>query len=329
MNDSEIQEVINQLSVLEPTPFDSPRPAAQALSQVQQRIQAAEKKRPPSFWQRFFSPDPLRRWSFAAAVLLIFALVFTFPGVRAAASEFLGLFRVQKFAAVSISPEQIALLQKLQEEGLNPGAVTIYDEPGEQTPVASLDEAAALTGLSPRTLAALAAPQTIRVIGGGNGSLVIDLAGARAIVEATGGDPLLLPDGLDGARIQVVAYPGIEQAWSDGVWLVQTESPLVEYPEELADPALLAEAFLQVLGLDEAEARRLSQDIDWTSTLLLPLPENAISFREISIDGVSGLALQDIDSVNAAVVWQKEGIIYLLQGPRSPAELQSLAASLE
>jgi hypothetical protein len=51
MNDSEIQEIINQLSVLEPTPLDTPRPAAQALNQVQQRIQAAEKKRPSSFWQ--------------------------------------------------------------------------------------------------------------------------------------------------------------------------------------------------------------------------------------------------------------------------------------
>jgi hypothetical protein len=242
--------------------------------------------------------------------------------VRAAASEFLGLFRVQKFAAVSISPEKMALFEKLAQEGLNPGGLFIYDEPGEQTPVDSLAKAGALTGLAPRTLTVLGAPGNINVIGGGNGSLIIDLAGVRAIVEAAGADPMLLPDSLDGARIEIVAFPGVEQIWPDDTWLIQTESPVVIYPKEMGDDAVLAQAFLQVMGLDEAEAQRLAREIDWTRTLLLPLPENAVTFREISVDGGSGLALQDIDSMHSAIVWEREGIIYLLQGPKSPAELQ-------
>lgn len=326
---NEVQNVLHQLSVLEPTPLDAPKPASQTLAHIQQRINTANQRHAPSFWQRFFSPAPARRWAFVAALLIIFMFAFTFPNVRAAASEFLSLFRVQKFAAISISPQQIALLEQLSEEGLNPGKVTIYDEPGEQTPVNSLAEAATFTGLSPRTLTALGDPASIKVIGGGNGSLVIDLAGARAIIAAAGADPLLLPDNVDGARIQVVAFPGIEQNWADGTWLLQTESPLVQYPEEMADQTILAEAFLQVMGLDEAEAKRLAQEIDWTSTLLLPLPENAVTFQEIRIDGGSGLALQDINSVNSALLWEKEGVVYLLQGEKSPAELQTLAASLD
>ena len=72
------------------------------------------------------------------AFVLLLAILFSFPAVRAGASEFLGLFRVQKFAPISISPEQIALLEQLAEEGMEPGELVIRNEPGAITPVGSL-----------------------------------------------------------------------------------------------------------------------------------------------------------------------------------------------
>jgi hypothetical protein len=330
MSEQEIQDTLDRLSVLEPTRLDAPKPASTALAQLRQKIDQAEEDRSLSWWQRIFSPAPARRWAVAAAVLLILAFSFTFPSVRAAASEFLGLFRVQKFAAISIAPEQIALIEKLSQEGLNPGEIHISQQPGAETPVDSLSEAGAIAGLVPRTLPPFGSPGSIKIIDGGSGSYVIDLEGARAIMEATGNDPLLLPESIDGTRINIVAFPGIEQTWPDeNIWFIQTTTPLVEYPEDIADQTVLAEAFLQVMGLDKAEAQRLARDIDWTSTLLLPLPSDLVTFQEIMIDGVSGMALQDIDSVNSAIIWEKEGIIYLLQGKRSPADLQALAASME
>jgi len=329
MNEKEIQDVLDQLSVLEPTPLDTPQPTATALTQTRLKINRAKETRSHSFWQRFFSASPPRRWAFAVTVLLIFAFSFTFPSVRAAASEFLGLFRVQKFAAISISSEQLALFEKLAEEGINPGEVRINQEPGAKTAVNSLAEASTITGLTPQTIATLGNPETIFVVDGGSGNMTINLEGARAIVEATGNDPMLLPDSIDGARINIIAFPGIEQEWANGIWLMQTASPLVEYPEDMANSTVLAEAFLQVMGLTEAESQRLARDIDWTSTLLLPLPENAVTSQEITINGVSGMALQDIDSISSAIIWEKDGIIYLLQGKRSPSDLQALASSME
>jgi hypothetical protein len=325
MSDNDIQEVLDQLSVLEPSPLDAPRPAAQALARLRPRLRQRAAHHAPSFWQRLFAPSPGRRWAFSVtAVFLILAFSFTFPAVRAAASDFLGLFRVQKFAAISISPEQLALLESLSEEGFDPGEVNIEQEPGGLTPVMSLAEAASRTGLTPRTLAGQGDPERIGVIDGGRGSLTVNLEGMRAIIAAAGADPQLLPDELDGQQIRVAAFPGVEQQWADGIWLVQTAVPLVEYPAEIGDPQVLAQAFLQVLGLDEAEAARLAREIDWTSTLLLPLPADAVSFREITVDGVTGLALQSLDGRNAALVWQKEGVIYLLQGERPPEALQAL-----
>lgn len=329
MSEQDVQDVLKQLSVLEPTPLDAPQPASKALAQLRQKTNHAEKNRRSSFWQRFFFPTPARRWAFVGAALLIVAFSFTFPSVRAAASEFLGLFRVQKFAAISISPEQMALFEKLAEEGLTLGEMRIKQEPGAQTIVNSLAEATTLTGVKPSTLAHLGAPESIKVLDGGSGNLTLDLAGVRAIVEATGNDPMLLPDSLDGAQISIVAFPSVEQKWADGTWLIQTASPLVEYPEEMADPTVLGQAFLQVMGLDETEAQRLARDIDWTSTLMLPLPSDAVTSEEIMVNGVSGMALQDIDSISSAIIWEKDGIIYILQAKKPPTELQALATSLE
>lgn len=329
MSEQEVQDVLQQLSALEPTPLDAPQPASAALAQLRQKTTRTQENRPPSFWQRFFFPAPARRWSFVVAVLLILAFSFTFPSVRATASEFLGLFRVQKFAAISVSPEQMALFEKLAKEGLNLGEMRIKQEPGTQTIVDSLTEAGILTSMEPSTLSHLGLPKTIKVLDGGSGNLTLNLAGVRAIVEATGNDPMLLPDSLDGARISIVAFPSIEQEWADGTWLMQTTSPLVEYPEDMADPTVLGQAFLQVMGLDEAEAQRLARDIDWTSTLLLPLPSDAVTSQEIMVNGVSGMALQDIDSISSAIVWEKDGIIYILQGKKPVSDLQALAASLE
>ena len=58
-----------------------------------------------------------RTWAIGLAAVLFFAVLFSFPAVRAAASDFLGLFRVQKFAPISISPEQMAMLEQLAEGG--------------------------------------------------------------------------------------------------------------------------------------------------------------------------------------------------------------------
>jgi hypothetical protein len=158
--------------------------------------------------------------------------------------------------------------------------------------------------------------------------LTIDLEGSRAILEATGVDPGLLPDTLDGKQVEVSVFAGVEQRWQNGTWLLQAESPLVEYPAEM-DPAVLGQALLQVLGMSEEESSRLAQDIDWTSTLLLPIPRDFATFNEVIVDGVSGLALASLDGEHGVIMWQTDGVVYALNGAGSTAELVSLANSLQ
>ena len=327
--EKEIGNTLNQLSILEPTAAEAPRPAGQTLARVRQEIDRREENRLITRFGRFMMNNNRRYAPAALLLVLLFGAAFSFPAVRAAASDFLGMFRVQKFAAVSISPEQIAILQRVAEEGLTPGELEIIEEPGELVQVESLAAAQAQTGLTnTRTLPGLDAPAEIWVADGGNGRLTVDLAGARAIVAATGADPSLLPDSLDGAVVDVEVFAGVQQQWADGTMLMQTASPVVEYPDDV-DPTVLGEALLQVLGLNEAEASRLARSIDWTSTALLPIPQDFASFNEVTVDGVSGLALNSLSGEGSALFWQKDGVVYLLLGPGMDTEdLVSLAGTL-
>lgn len=321
-DDKLIQETMAKLAVLAPVDESSPSRAA-AYARLQEALPGRET---PTTYGRWTMPR-FRPLALGFTAVLLFALLFSFPTVRAAASDFLGLFRVQKFAPISVSPEQLALLEQLAEEGMAPGELTINREPGALTPVDSLLEAGLQTGLDVRTLEALGEPAAINVIDGGDGSLRIDLAAARALMETAGADPALLPDNLDGASVHVTVFPGVQQSWNDGLTFMQSPSPWVDYPADI-NPQALGEAALQVLGTEPREARRIAQSIDWAGTLLMPIPSEMVTYREITIDGVSGVALEPIDGSGGALMWQKEGIIYLLSTQDSTAELLDLVQSL-
>jgi hypothetical protein len=329
MNEEETQEVMNLLSDLQPTTADAPRPAVHALAQIKQQLKSEETMSWKYRLQQFFA-TPGRRYALATGLaLFLFVFAFSFPSVRAAGSEFLSLFRVQNFAAITISPEQIAVLNKIAEEGLTPGEVEMFEDPGMLTPVDSIGEAVSRTGLAQvRTISKLGEPELIYVSAAGGGRLTIDLEGSRAILEAAGVDPLLLPDNLDGARVDVTVFAGVDQQWGEDLHLLQSESPVVDYPDGL-DTAALGQALLQVLGLNEEEAKRLSQEIDWTSTLLLPIPQDMATYHEVTVDGSSGMAVSSLDGSGATLIWQKDGILYSLMGERSAEELVELANTLE
>lgn len=106
--------------------------------------------------------------------------------------------------------------------------------------------------------------------------------------------------------------------WTSGraqVELSQMLSPTIVWPEGV-DPRQLGMALLQALGLSEADAQRLSRTIDWTSTLVIPLPTNIASFREVEVDGANGVMIESAsgNSGESAILWQRDGILYVVSG---------------
>lgn len=315
MNDEEqLVETLEQLSVLAPGPAEAPPSPAVALAQLKQRVNPAHTNAPN---KRSLNIMNNRRFVAAGlALVAIVALLMTFPAVRAAAGEFLGLFRVQTFAPISVSPQQMALLERLGDEGQAPGEFVITQELGEPETVDSPEAAAAVAGFTPKTLPNRGELIRTYVMRGGAGHFIIDLAGARAIVEAAGADPSLLPDSLDGAQVDVTIHDSIGQLYDNGILLLQSPSLDVNYPADV-NPTLLGEALLQVLGTEPAEAQRIAQSIDWTSTMLLPIPQELGTYREVTVNGVSGVVLEPFDpDAEAGVVWQQDGMVYMMRAGR-------------
>ncbi len=269
-----------------------------------------------------------RKYVFATvSLILLFVIALSFPGVRAAASDFLGLFRVDKFAPISISPEQIALLEEIAESGLYPGEIQMIEEPGEPQYVGSLSEAEDVSGMSVRRPGDLEDPDSIYAMSGGSGRLIVDVENARAILGVAGVDPALIPDSLDQATVEVTVFPSVSQNWNEGIVLLQSPSPEIQYPDDV-DISALGSALLQVLGMEQAEADNIAANFDWTSTLLVPIPENMASFNEVRVDGEVGLALSSLEGNNSGLIWQRDGVVYVLSGADT-RQLIDVANSLQ
>ena len=202
MNEQEhdIRAALEHLAALAPDANEAAAPQ-RALAKWRQHTTAGYGPAGRPTYRRNIFMSTRRIATLGLTVVLGLAVLMAFPSVRAAAGEFLGLFRVQQFAPISVSPQQLALLEQLGEEGLTPGEFVVTQDIGEPQTVDSPEAAAADAGFDPQTLPRRGDLIRTYVMTGGAGHLIVDLAGARAIVEAAGADPLLLPDSLDGAKV--------------------------------------------------------------------------------------------------------------------------------
>jgi hypothetical protein len=113
--------------------------------------------------------------------------------------------------------------------------------------------------------------------------------------------------------------------------LVQMASPEISAPPGL-DVAGLGQSFLQLLGMSPEEAAQFSQTVDWTTTLVIPIPRYGTTYEEVKVDGVTGTLIWEGmpgESSNYVLIWVRDGLVYALsgRGPRSAA--LSIANSLK
>ena len=108
--------------------------------------------------------------------------------------------------------------------------------------------------------------------------------------------------------------------------LVQASSPLVELPDGV-DLAQLGEIGLRIIGIAPAEAHRIAQTTDWNSTLLVPIPSNVGSFRNVTLNnGATGLlvttggtgasSVHNADGTRqqSSLIWVQNNVVYALSG---------------
>ncbi|MEK6572769.1 MAG: zf-HC2 domain-containing protein [Chloroflexota bacterium] len=326
------------LAALAPAPSEAPRPAQAALAQMKDK----QRKENASMLKSIFSRRYRPAW-IGLAVVASLAFALTLPPVQVWAANFLGLFRVQRIEVVEIDTTRLSEINGDATLGERIGELfsdsfKVTKEAGEPQAVASVDEASQLAGFTVRLPGNQSNAPKLTVQDSTAFEFTIDRARAQAILSEAGYTDLQLPESLDGAPISVsipasvtAAYGGCPEpdmteaerenmSWDElntCVILAQIPSPTVNAPPGL-DVARLAEIGLQFIGMEPEEAQKLSETVDWSTTLVVPIPRNAASVTEVSVDGVTGTLLRRYpdDGVpdRYTLLWVKDGIISALSG---------------
>ncbi len=306
-------------------------------------------------------------WALAAIVVLLVTSM-TIEPVRAFAGQFLGLFRVQNIEVITVDPTLLNQLTTNNALGQQIGnllstSVTVTQKPQQPQSAKDAAQAGQMAGFQVRLPSNRQDLSQLMVTGGSAFQFTVNRQRAQQILNEAGRSDLQLPASLDGATIKINIPKGIsagygncpQLATSDGpvgpsegaapgqrkvsgtrgmgncLVLVEIPSPTVDTPPDL-NVEQLAEFGLQFTGMSAQQAQSYAQTVDWTSTLVVPIPRNAANYTQVNVDGVTGYLIQRSveDAPEYALVWVKNGIIYAIggQGANSAAATQ-MANSLK
>ena len=305
---------------------------------LRERLRAQEQPR-----RAFVPAAPTLAVAAAAAVVVA---LFTLPSFRASAQALLDLFRVRKFAAVQFDESRLEKLKSMKEDQ----ALLVFDrqetvrDPGPPQNYPTIDAAGSAAGFMVRRPTYLPnglALDSVFVDGAGEARLAVSEAKLRSLLDQLDLRDVSLPSGLDGQWIDVQKPPIVVQRFKSGnleARLVQGASPEVRAPAGL-EVERLAEVGLRILGLDAGEARRIAQSTDWRSTLVVPVPINASTFRQVTIHGQPGLLIATSAAPSDGKKRRREGTILmwtendrvfgLMSRNLSPPDMVQMAESVQ
>jgi hypothetical protein len=190
-------------------------------------------------------------------------------------------------------------------------------------------------------------------------SFVVNAEQMNALLKEVGYGDIQIPAGLDGREVKVEMQAGVVTAFGecqealrqmphdpdgpaidemqarmygrDCNVLSQMPSPVVSGPEGL-DLTELGRAYLQLLGYSDEDAAQVAATIDWTSTLVVPLPASEATYDQVAVDGVTGTMIRPVSDYahdTYLLLWVKDGLIYTLTGAGTDADALKLANSLQ
>jgi hypothetical protein len=326
---------------------ETPLPVSAARARLQESYIDKEKI---SMMKKIFSRQYRFAWA-AVGIVAVLAIAFLFPSVRAAANGFLGLFRVQQITLIPVDsgdmPDRLATSHQLETLMSDEAK---FEDVGEYQVVEDVNQASQLAGIPVRLPADLGEPTQIEVQPGGKMSLTVDLPRIQAVLEEIGRGDIQLPAEIDGAEVSVEIPVAVQASYGDCIYkpgefdpdtqdqlprdcttLLQAASPTINAPAGL-DVAQLGQAFLEVMGMPADKAAEFSQSVDWSNTLVIPVPRNLGSFKEVTVDGVPGTLVWDRyqpGDPGYMLMWVKDGVVYGLSGQGDKEESLQIANSLK
>lgn len=267
-----------------------------------------------------------RRPVLAGALTLVLALnLLWLPPVRAAADQLLQVFRVQQVVFLPFSEERVNDLDQLDQIQGSPFLnIEATDEDWDLQTVSGPAEAEAALGYPLRQPTAFPIDPTTRefsVRGSNTIQLEVDVPMLREALTLLGITDVTLPDALGDAPVRVdmpahavTSYGRDDNDTGYSLTLFQGQSPEITLPDGV-DMAQLGKAMLRVYGMNPVEAEAMSQQIDWSSTLVVPFPTDLgeESAEQVVVNGANGLLIKDNDpSGTQGLYWQQGDRFYVL-----------------
>ncbi len=330
----QVEELARSLAFIR-QPSDGAVPAiAPSLARLRER--SIENKEMTMF-KRFFGSRLVQS---AAVIALALAVILAVPATRALADHLLNLFRIEQ---VTVVPVDLSGLQSLngnstlgkQISQLISDSTTVIDKPGNPVEVANAAEASQKSGFDVR-LPSSTQFSHLTVRSSASFSFTVDRAKAQGLLDEAGRTDLVLPADIDGAVVSVsipasvradygtcpdpaaapdsrLGTPG--RNYPDCVILFEIPSPTVDAPANV-NVAQLAQIGLEFTGMTSEQAAAFTNSVDWTSTLVVPIPKNAATYEQVTIDGVTGTLIQRPadDAPQYVLIWVKNGIVYAIGG---------------
>ncbi|HEV7219623.1 MAG TPA: zf-HC2 domain-containing protein [Terriglobales bacterium] len=297
----------------------------------------------PHWITRLFVPRWRPAWGLAATAVIVALFVGVNP-MSTWAQRVLAMLRVQKIAVVTIEPRTLmnndepnSRPYKLIDQFIANNVVVTMD-PGKPSMVANVTDAAQLTGYPIRTIESLGAPQNILVHGETAFQMNLNRDRIEALLDEVGRSDIHIPESANGAliavhipKVAISMYGDCRTHNADNcTYLAQAPSPTVSVPPDL-NMSEIAEAALELAGMSSSEAHSFCQTVDWSSTLVVPIPRNTSSYETVTVDGVEGtLITETLPQGNRySLLWVKNGVIQSLTGHGSSSDALALAASLQ
>jgi hypothetical protein len=312
-----------KLLAMPPLPVDTEAGLAR-FAAAAQRTQASPTGRtfPP-----FLFATPAK-WLAAAAAIVVVATTLAMTGV---ADSILQIFETKQFAAVTVTPTDLQTLGQLSQFG----KLTWSAQPNPHQ-VASLAAATAETGLpaiSVTVPASMTATARYAVVPRTTATFVFDASLARASAAAIGRTAPPMPAKLDGSTLVFTGGPAIMVTYGGEN---QTSSALVagvaKAPTVSSDGASVSEIQAYLLSqpsVSPALAAQIRAIGDPASTLPVPIPVGQAAAKNVSVHGTNGLFVGDSTGLGSGVLWQQNGLVYVVGGTLTEAETLAVANSLK
>jgi hypothetical protein len=292
----------------------------------------------------------------AAAAVLISSIIWVAP-VRNAAADFLSIFRVSKFKAVTFTSDDLARIkEQLEEKGMKNIDLKQYGrvkvEGGGLSKELKFEEGSssdevlksALKSIEADMGIDIALPEVpegfrltnIRVSNPARIEITPNVKNLNQLISTFGGTKFF-PEVLDGKTFAisvkndvVLSYEGSLKRGGITQWITiqETESPDIHVPDNV-DLEAVRDAVVSLPFIPENLRQQLVDIKDWKNTLPVPVGDDT-DVKDITVNGNQGvfISTRHIDYASNTVVWSDGKFMYWINTSLPEEQVLQIAESL-